>query len=359
VLSKYVSVEHAIPDSFIVRLREKPVRFHTLMQAAGVVNAQSMEKGYAAKLSRQAVMRLLGDADVLQVHENGRKWVNPLAGTPTRSWGLDRLDQRENELDGTYDPGSDGAGVVVFIIDTGISPHPDFGGRLLEDVGWTAHGDSWADGHGHGTHVAGTVASLTWGVAKAVKLVAVRVLDSSGSGSDSDVMRGIQFVTAWKRSHPEVDVVANMSLGGGASPALDEEVCNAQAAGVHFAIAAGNESENACKSSPARVIESLTVGATTISNRLASFSNYGEVVDLLAPGQDIQSTQPGGGTATFSGTSMASPHVAGLLALYLARHPGATQEQARDGVVALASVDKIVPSSLRPGTKNLLGYAKE
>ena len=359
VKGRVVKVADAIAGKYIVTLRKKPeAPLRSLIHAAavGVTDVKTTSRGYAAQIAAQALTKLLDDPDVAEVQEDGRVRVDPRPAEVTAAWGLDRVDQRDLPLDGQYSPGADGLGVNAFIVDTGVSDHPDFEGRLQPGCLFSAHGGTCEDGHGHGTHVAGTIGGRLWGVAKKATLWAIRVLDASGSGSDSDVIRGIEAVAAWKRAHLESAAVINMSLGGGASPALDRATCDAIAAGVVVAVAAGNESADANASSPARVRQAITVGASDRGDAQASFSNYGPLLDLYAPGVGIESTQPGGGTAIFSGTSMATPHVAGAAALYLARHPAASPQDVRDGLVLLASQEKL--TGLGPGSANALLYVK-
>jgi len=235
-------------------------------------------------------------------------------------WGLDRINQRNLPLNGAFSYTKTGAGVKVYIIDTGIrTSHNQFGGRA--SYGYDAVDGSLPadDCNGHGTHVAGTVGGSTYGVAKGVSLIAVRVLNCSGSGSNSGVIAGINWVTNQKQANPTIPAVANMSLGGSASSALDAAVNNSINAGVTYAIAGGNSNANACNYSPARVGAAITVGATTSTDARASYSNYGTCLDLFAPGSSITSAWYTSNTAlnTISGTSMATPHVAGVAALYL------------------------------------------
>ncbi len=277
--------------------------------------------GFSATLDSQALAEVRRDPAVDYVEPDR---VITLDGTQTNPpWGLDRIDQRNRPLSSTYTYTPTGEGVNAYIIDTGIrTTHADFGGRARS--GYDAiDGGAADDCNGHGTHVAGTVGGTTYGVAKGVTLIAVRVLNCSGSGSTSGVIAGIDWVTSHHLAG--VPAVANMSLGGGASSSLDAAVRRSIADGVTYAVAAGNENQNACNTSPARTAEALTVGATTSSDARSSFSNYGTCVDLFAPGSSIQSAWHTSNTATntISGTSMASPHVAGAAALVLDSTAGA------------------------------------
>ncbi len=268
------------------------------------------------------------------------------------SWGLDRIDQADTAGDGKYTyPDKAGEGVTAYVIDTGVRiSHKDFAGRASSGFDAVDNDNTADDGNGHGTHVAGTIAGTAHGVAKKAKIVAVRVLDNNGSGTTEQVVAGIDWVT--KNHHGPS--VANMSLGGGADPALDEAVSKAIASGVTFAVAAGNESADAGQSSPARVPEAITVASSTKGDAQSDFSNFGSVVDLYAPGSDITSDWNGSddGTKTISGTSMATPHVTGAAAVYLAGHPDATPAQVASALTRAATSGKITnPSS---GTPNKL-----
>ena len=267
------------------------------------------------------------------------------------TWGLDRIDQRDLPLSGAYTYTTFAAGVNVYVIDTGIrTTHTEFGGRASSGFTSVADGNGTNDCNGHGTHVAGTIGGATYGVAKGVTLYAVRVLNCSGSGSTSGVIAGIDWVT---NNHVS-PAVANMSLGGGASTALDDAVRSSVASGVTYAIAAGNSNANACNSSPARVSQALTVGSSTNTDARSSFSNFGTCVDLFAPGSNITSAWNTGDAATntISGTSMASPHVAGAAALYLATDPAALPATVHAAVVDNATINKL--SSIGSGSPNRL-----
>jgi subtilisin family serine protease len=306
---------------------------------------------YSAALDGFAVSLPVGVADRLStlpgVVAVERDQPVRLATTQSpATWGLDRTDQRALPLSNTYSYTETGSGVTAYVIDTGIRlDHADFGGRAVS--GYDAvDGGSADDCNGHGTHVAGTVGGSTYGVAKGVSLVAVRVLNCSGSGTNAGVIAGIDWVTADHQSGRPA--VANMSLGGGASSALDTAVSRSITDGVSYAVAAGNGNaagtpQNACNSSPARVTAALTVGATDKTDKPASFSNYGTCVDLFAPGVAITSDWYTSATATstISGTSMATPHVAGVAALYLQRTPTASPATVASAVKAATTKDAV------------------
>jgi hypothetical protein len=291
--------------------------------------------GYSICLPEKAAEALAQDPSVELVEQD--QVMTASATQSGATWGIDRIDQRNLPLNGTYVYNFTGAGVHAYIIDTGIrNTHQEFAGRFSTQ-GYTAINDGQGtnDCNGHGTHVAGTVGGTTWGVAKGVTLHAVRVLGCNGSGSNAGVIAGVNFVAA----NATAPAVANMSLGGGASTALDTAVNNAVAAGVVFAVAAGNSNANACNSSPARAASALTVGATTTTDARSSFSNFGTCVDLFAPGSGITSAWITSNTSsnTISGTSMASPHVAGVAAIYRQQFPGQSAAQASSGIVSNAT----------------------
>ncbi|MEU7556318.1 S8 family serine peptidase [Streptomyces sp. NPDC044571] len=305
----------------------------------------------ASGLSETEAKRLAADPAVGKVVQNKKFTINATQDNPP-SWGLDRIDQTAKSGDKKYTyPDSAGEGVTAYVIDTGIRvTHKDFGGRATHGFDAVDNDDSADDGNGHGTHVAGTIAGTGHGVAKKAKLVAVRVLDDNGSGTTEQVVAGIDWVT----QHHSGPSVANMSLGGGADEALDEAVRRAIASGVTFAVAAGNESSDAGKGSPARVPEAITVASSTVDDAQSSFSNFGSVVDLYAPGSDITSdwNDSDTGTKTISGTSMATPHVTGTAAVYLAGHPSATPAQAAAALAGAATSGAVTNPST--GTVNKL-----
>ncbi|MFI8851164.1 S8 family serine peptidase [Streptomyces sp. NPDC053499] len=277
----------------------------------------------ATGMSAQEARRLAADDKVAQVYQNQRITTTGTQTNPP-SWGLDRIDQKTNKLDREYTyPAAAGKGVTAYVIDTGVRiSHREFGGRASYGYDAVDKDSTAQDGNGHGTHVAGTIAGTTYGVAKKAKIVAVRVLDDEGTGTTALAVAGVDWVT----KHHKGPSVANMSLGGGKDAALDAAVKRSIASGVSYAVSAGNESADASASSPARVSTALTVAASDRRDRQASFSNYGKRVDLYAPGVNIvsASNKSDRGTATMSGTSMASPHVAGAAALYLSGHRNAT-----------------------------------
>ena len=332
----------AIPGQYIVVLAEAPASaaaknaadLSAVRTEVDALPGASVERTYehaitgmAATLTAAQASALEADPRVAYVEPDRR--VVALATQSNAPWGLDRVDQRSG-TDGLYTYNTTASGVTAYIVDTGIrTGHVDFGGRARN--GYDAFGGNGQDCNGHGTHVAGTVGGSTYGVAKGVELVGVRVLDCNGSGSTSGVIAGVD----WVASDASGPSVANMSLGGGASTALDAAVRRAISSGITFVVAAGNENQNACNASPARTAEALTVGASDSGDRRASFSNYGSCVDLFAPGVSIRSAWSTSNTATrsISGTSMAAPHVAGAAALILAGSPGASPAQVSSSVL--------------------------
>ena len=304
-------------------------------------------KGFAAELSDEAVAALRSDSDVAYVEQDQTVSINTTQTGAT--WGIDRIDQRNRPLSGTYTYTATASAVRVYIIDTGIqTSHTQFGGRA--SAVYDAFGGSGQDCNGHGTHVAGTVGASTYGVAKAVKLRAVRVLDCGGSGSWSGIIAGMD----WVRLNHIKPAVANMSLGGGYSSSVNTAANNLSNAGVFVAVAAGNSNANACNYSPASAANVTSVASSTSTDAKSSFSNYGSCTHLYAPGSSITSTWLSGGTNTISGTSMASPHVAGVAALYKATYGDASSSTIRTWLINNSTTGVI--SGNPTGTPNRLLY---
>ncbi|MBB6416581.1 S8 family peptidase [Streptomyces sp. AK010] len=349
----------AIKDSYLVTLKKSAGLKASSAAGKSLVKEYggSVDKtfgkalnGYSATLSATEARRLAADPAVASVEQNQRV---TLAATQTNApWGLDRVDQASLPLSGTYTyPDSAGSGVTVYVIDTGVRiTHQQISGRASHGYDAVDGDNNASDGNGHGTHVATTIAGTTYGVAKQAKIVGVRVLNNSGSGTTAGVIAGIDWVTQ-NHSGPSV---ANMSLGGGASATLDTAVRNSIASGVTYAVAAGNSSTTASSSSPARVAEAITVGATTSTDAKASYSNYGSALDIFAPGSSITAGWHTSDTATntISGTSMATPHVAGAAAVYLAGHTSSTPAQVATALVNGAVTGKV--TSAGSGSPNRL-----
>jgi subtilisin family serine protease len=344
----------AVKDSYIVVFRDTVVTRSGVAgksqqiaaRAGGKVGHQYTEalRGFEITVSEAAAKKIAADPSVAFVEQNHTVSLKGTQ-TPVPSWGLDRIDQRNRPLDNSYTYPVTGSGIRAYIIDTGIRfSHSDFGGRAV--TGFDAiDGGSADDGNGHGTHVAGTVGGNAYGVAKGVTLVGVRVLNNAGSGTNAQVIAGIDWVTG--DHDPGELAVANMSLGGAGS-ALNAAVANSIADGVAYAVAAGNESTDACTRTPASTPTAITVGATDSADNRASFSNFGTCLDIFAPGVSITSAwhTSDSATNTISGTSMASPHVAGVAALVLAQNPSFTPQQIRDSLFNNATNNVVV----NPGT---------
>jgi subtilisin family serine protease len=341
-----------VPGEYIVVLRDGAD------VSAGVGRAQSRGgevvaqwatalRGYAVRGNPSLILDLRSDPDVQFVEQVQEYTTQTTQNNAT--WGLDRINQRDLPLDKTYTYTKTGSGVRAYIIDTGIRiSHNEFGGRA--SWGETFVGGQDDDCNGHGTHVAGTVGGATYGVAKAVRLVAVKVLNCAGSGTTTGVVSGIN----WVANNHVKPAVANMSLGGGASTAIDNAVNNAvNSKGITFVVAAGNSNANACNYSPARATAAIAVGATTSTDARAYYSNFGSCVDIFAPGSGITSAWKfnNSSTKTISGTSMASPHVAGVIALIIQGTTGAPST-ARTTLVNNATTGKV--SSAGSGSPNRL-----
>lgn len=356
----------AVEGSYIVMLKDS--------KGANSVKAQGKDlaKEYGGKVNRtydsaingfslkgasaQEARELAADSSVEKVVQNHTFKINETQENPP-SWGLDRLDQEAPEADNKYTyPDTAGEGVTAYIIDTGVrTTHKDFGDRASSGFDAVDNDDDASDGHGHGTHVAGTVAGDTFGVAKKAKIVAVRVLDDQGSGTTEQVVAGIDWVT----ENAEGPSVANMSLGGPKDEALDAAVQKSIDAGITYGLAAGNESADADGSSPARVKDAITVAASDDKDAQADFSNFGPLVDIYAPGVDIVSAgiTDDNATDTMSGTSMAAPHVTGAAAVFLGDNADAKPADVAKGLTDGALSDVITNPS--EGTANKLLHIGE
>jgi subtilisin family serine protease len=309
-------------------------------------------RGFVVRADDRALARLLADPRVAYVEEDGVVSINATQSPAT--WGLDRIDQRDLPLNNSYTYDTTAPGVHAYIIDTGVLlTHSEFSGRMGNGYDAVTSGGNANDCHGHGTHVAGTVGGTTWGVAKGVTIHPVRVLGCTGSGSNSGVIAGMD----WVANNHVKPAVANMSLGGGASQSTDDAVARMHNAGVTVVVAAGNNNASACNYSPARAPLAITTGSTTNTDARSSFSNYGTCLDIFAPGSSITSAWYTNSTATntISGTSMASPHVAGVAALYLATNPSATPAQVTTAVLNNATPNKV--TSPGTGSPNRLLYS--
>jgi aqualysin 1 len=356
-----IGLPNLLANRYIVVLRDSASKSQVTSAEAAVKSAGgkihlrygSALLGFTATLPDKALADLRDDPDVAYVEAD--REVSIAAMQSNATWGLDRVDQRSRNRNGIYVYNSTGNGVKAYVIDSGIRfSHNQFGGRAV--FGYDTFGSDGSDCNGHGTHVAGTLGGSTYGVAKRVTLVSVRVLDCEGSGTLSGVIGGINWVSADHASG--TPAVANVSLGGAPSTALDNAVTSSLRDGVTYAVAAGNDGGSACATSPARTKGAITVGATKSNDYRAGFSNYGSCLDLFAPGGSIRSAFPSSDSATalMSGTSMASPHVAGAAALYLQRHPSATPGTVRNAVVGAATTSTVIAAG--SGSPNRLLYSR-
>ncbi|QYX63753.1 S8 family peptidase [Shewanella putrefaciens] len=318
--------------------------------------------GVLVNASPQQIKALRSDPKVKYIEQDQVMSVTPMmeanADQPSPTWGIDRIDQRNLPLDSNYHTDYDGSGVTAFVIDTGVlNTHNEFGGRASSGYDFIDNDYDATDCNGHGTHVAGTIGGSTYGVAKNVNVVGVRVLNCSGSGSNSGVIAGIN----WVKNNASGPAVANMSLGGGASQATDDAVNAAVAAGITFVVAAGNDNSNACNYSPARAADAITVGSTTSNDSRSSFSNYGTCLDIYAPGSSITSSwyTSNSATNTISGTSMASPHVAGVAALYLDENPNLSPAQVTNLLATRATSGKVTDAKTGSPNKLLFSLASD
>lgn len=340
---------NAIKDSYIVVLKDSAKNANSgdlARRYSGTVErvyGQNLS-GFSVHVDATHAKRLAADNSVAFVEQDKIVRTEAVQQNPP-SWGLDRVDQRNLPLDSTYNYASTASNVNVYVLDTGIrATHQTFGGRVHQGYDFIDNDTNADDGYGHGTHVAATIAGAQYGVAKGAQLYPVRVLGSDGSGTTSGVIAGVNWIT----SNAQKPAVANASLGGGVSTALDTAVRNSINSGVTWTVAAGNSNLNASTSSPARVAEAITVAAADKTDTRASFSNYGAGVDLFAPGVSITSAWNTNDTATYTGngTSFAAPHVAGAAALYLSGQPTATTAQVAQALIA-ASTPNLVTN---PGT---------
>ncbi|HXG05824.1 MAG TPA: S8 family serine peptidase, partial [Nitrososphaera sp.] len=363
---KFRRVPRAIPNQYVVVLKENTARSNVASIAdelasvhGGVRNHiyRYALKGFSVQLPEAAAIALSQDPRVEFVEEDSEVSIDTTQFNPP-NWGLDRIDQRDRPLNDKYKYSNTGANVNVYVMDSGIRPtHVDFGGRAFIGVDFVSDGQNGNDCNGHGTHVAGIVGGSTYGVAKEVRIYAVRVLDCNGVGFVSRTIRGIDWITADVTINNKRPAVANMSLGGGPSDAQEAAVRESIASGVTYVVSAGNSNMDASTQSPARVTQALTIGASTRSDEMTGFSNSGPLVDLFAPGLDITSAWYTSDTASniLPGTSQAAPHVAGVAAIYLQTNRRASPSTVSESIIYNASIGKL--RFLRGGSPDRLLYS--
>lgn len=359
---QFLRTREAVPGRYIVVLKETGPEAPGL-EIAEAARSLAARHGMSAERTYQHALRgfvalgseaqaraLAHSPEVAYVVEDG---IVRVAGYQNGAvWNLDRIDQR-SDRDGVYTYDATGSGVHVYIIDTGIrTTHPEFGGRATKDYSSVVDGWIADDCHGHGTHVAGTVGGATWGVAKEVALHSIRVMGCDGTGTSSQLIGGIDWVTEYG-TRP---AVANISLVSSANQAVDDAVQNSIARGVVYTVAAGNSTGDACRFSPSRAPNVLTVAATDQTDSRVAYSNYGGCVDLFAPGLNISAAHKDGGEGIYSGTSVAAPHVAGVAALFLQSNPLASPSRVADFVLGHATPN--VVNGAGPGSPNRLLHSR-
>ncbi|MGW7052117.1 S8 family peptidase [Streptomyces sp. NPDC054887] len=345
-------VDQAVPGQYLVETKPASDVAKVASQA-GVTPLFSFTKvmhGFAAKLTDAQLKLVRADPHVAAVEQDAKVTVKG----PAASWGLDRIDQRALPLDNQFTAAATGAGGVAYILDTGIDyHHAEFGGRARFGFdAFQGEGRFGADCQGHGTHVAGTVAGATYGVARRAQLYSVRVIDCEGNGSNATVVAGLEWAASHAARDPERPAVLNASLGGPKSELVNNAADALANSGVLPVMAAGNDSKDACTVSPASAERVVTVAASDRADAEAPFSNHGTCVELYAPGTEIVSARLGGGSVALNGTSMASPHVAGTALLYNSTNPAATTEEIAAWLDTTST--KNVLSGVTPGTPDKL-----
>ncbi|MEV7422042.1 MULTISPECIES: S8 family peptidase [unclassified Streptomyces] len=352
---------HAVPGEYIVTLKPGRAAGEVLrtLRVTPRFSYTDALNGFAARLDPALLRAVRTSPAVAAVEENSRLTVHGSArrdGPPGRAtrapapvWGLDRIDQRALPLDHAFTTRGHGEGVSAYVVDTGIDyTHPEFGGRAVPGFDAVGDGGNGLDCNGHGTHVAGTVGGLTYGVAPRARLVSVRVVDCTGNGDKAQYIAGLD----WVARNAEGPAVVNASLGEEKSTAINDATTALSGRGVLPVVSAGNDASDACSASPASAAGVLTVAASDREDRESDFSNWGPCVSLYAPGQAITSAWPGGGSRVLNGTSMAAPHATGVAALYLAGHPAATPEAVRSFLVGRSTGNAL--THVHPGTPNRL-----
>lgn len=371
-VAKYFQIKdrsRALPGRYIVVFNDTPGRSpaHSRSFVANAARSMASQvggqvlheyvagvQGFAVEMDPADLGVLLDNPDVAYVEEDTIYTLSAVQNNPT--WGLDRIDERNLPLDDLYDSDLTGLGVNAYIIDTGIQlNHPNFSGRASLGVDVIGDGRNGNDCNGHGTHVAGTVGSETYGVAKDVDLFAVRVFGCGNTTSLSNILAGMD----WTLQNAQLPAVANMSLGGPASTTQDNLVQDMTDAGIVLVAAAGNDNFSACNKSPARAPSALTIASSTINDARSGFSNFGSCVDLFAPGSSITSTWLNSGSNTISGTSMASPHVAGAAALVLEDNPGASVSQVSNSIISNATTGVISNANGSPNRLLYMAYLND